>query len=437
MVFDFVERLLLKETALATTAECEERARFIGKFQQITSPVAAKGIEDTVLYIYNRLLSLNEVGADPTQFGLDPSSVHQWMADRSRRWPAALSATSTHDSKRGEDVRARLNVLSEIPGAWKTAVSSWRATNRKFKTDIHGSAVPSSNEEYFLYQTMIGMWPFERDDGLLRDRLQRYMLKALREAKVHSSWLSPDGPYEEALACFIDAILDRQRAAPFLQSFEELQSRVAELGIYNSLAQVLIKITAPGVPDFYQGTEHWDLNLVDPDNRRPVDYARRRDVLASLERHASTGDPAGLVDELLRERRDGRIKTFVIARALAARAQRRVTFERGEYIPLHTTGARRDSVFAFARTFEDDVAVTCVPRLPASLVPDTSTPPIGSAVWADTVIELPQEWRPGRRFRNVFTGNELEPSQADGRPALAVSVLFDRFPVAILTPCST
>ena len=438
MVLDFVGRLLLKETPIATREECDERGRFIGKFQQITSPVAAKGIEDTVLYVYNRLLSLNDVGSDPTQFGLDPSAVHEWMAWRQRAWPAALSATSTHDSKRGEDVRARLNVLSEIPGAWKAAVSRWRAFNRRFKSEVNGAAAPEPNEEYFLYQTMIGMWPFERDDVAVRERLQKYMMKAIREAKVRSSWLTPDAAHEEAMARFIEGILDRRRAAPFLQSFEDLQARVAELGIYNSLAQVLIKVTAPGVPDFYQGTELWDLTLVDPDNRRPVDYSRRREWLDAIERCSVGSAPTDLVDELLRDRRDGRIKMYVISRALATRARLRRTFEEGDYIPLDATGARRESIFAFARTAGNQPSVTCVPRLPATLMPDMSGPPLGSAVWADTAIDLPDlaGGSLARTFVNVFTGAQIQPATANGRTMLPASAIFDRFPVALLIPCS-
>ncbi len=254
VVFDFFERLLLKEIPAATPDACQDLTRFIGKFQQMTGPVAAKGVEDTVLYVYNRLLSLNDVGFDPTQFGAEPAAVHAWMHERQNRRPAALSATSTHDTKRGEDVRARLNVLSEIPGAWKAAVAKWRTLNRRFKSEVDGQTAPDPNEEYFLYQTLIGVWPWQ-EDASLGDRLRVYMTKAMREAKVHSSWLSPNDAHERAVLRFLEAIIDRQRSAPFLQSFHEFWTRVAELGIYNSLSQTLIKITAPGVPDFYQGTE--------------------------------------------------------------------------------------------------------------------------------------------------------------------------------------
>jgi (1->4)-alpha-D-glucan 1-alpha-D-glucosylmutase len=426
LIFEFIQKLLLKQTAAATAEESDEQTRFTGKFQQLTSPVAAKGIEDTALYVFNRLLSLNEVGSDPTQFGLEPAVVHAWMAERQARWPHALSATSTHDTKRGEDVRARLNVLSEMPRPWKEAVSRWRALNRRFKKDPKGLAAPDPNEEYFIYQTLVGAWPFENDEetrSRFVERIATYMAKALREAKVHTSWLSPDEDYEHVLGDFVRAILDPARAKPFLQAFQPFQARVAQLGIYNSLSQLLIKITAPGVPDFYQGTEFWDLNLVDPDNRRPVDYETRRQILSGLHPCSGREAPPEALADLLDRRSDGHVKMYAMNRALSTRAALRDAFD-GEYTPLATTGARRDCVFAFARGGR---AITCVPRLVAALTPD-GAPPLGAAVWTDTRVELPEALR-GRRYRNVFTGATI-----DGGDALAAAVVFDRFPVALLVP---
>jgi (1->4)-alpha-D-glucan 1-alpha-D-glucosylmutase len=420
LLFDFIERLLLKQTSLTALDEGQERARFIGKLQQMTGPVAAKGTEDTALYIYNRLVSLNEVGSDPTCFGLDPAAVHAWMIERQRRAPAALSATSTHDTKRGEDVRARLNVLSEIPAAWKAAVTRWRAINRRFKSGIRGALAPDANEEYLIYQTLVGAWPFEADPAVhasFMERIVAYARKALREAKVHTSWLSPDDEYEAAVEHFLRAILDRGRPNAFLQSFAPLQDRVAQLGIYNSLAQVVIKITAPGVPDFYQGTESWDLNLVDPDNRRPVDYETRRRTLAGL----SDADPSAL----LAGRADGRVKMFVATRALAARALLRDAYQQADYVPIQATGWRTDCLFAFAR----GRAITCVPRLIATLSPD-GNPPLGPSVWGDTTIDLVD----GGRLRDVFTGAVLTPARTEHGLVLPASAIFERFPVALLVP---
>jgi (1->4)-alpha-D-glucan 1-alpha-D-glucosylmutase len=431
VMFDFVQRLLLKQTRTAGPEHCDARSRFIGKFQQITSPVAAKGIEDTALYVYNRLVSLNEVGSDPTQFGLEPAAVHAWMSDRNRLWPSALSATSTHDTKRGEDVRARLNVISEVPGAWKAAIAKWRGLNRRFKTDVKGAPAPGANEEYLIYQTLIGAWPFDMNQNgsdAFADRIVAYLQKAMREAKVHTSWLSPDETYEAAVERFVRSILDRRRSQPFLESFEPFQARIAQLGIYNSLAQLLIKITAPGIPDFYQGTEFWDLNLVDPDNRRSVDYARRREQLTALMNVSA--------DDVLGSRADGRVKMFVTHRALTARAAMRDVYERGGYVALNAAGARRDSVFAFARTggTGDAAAVTCVPRLIASVTPE-GEPPLGGRIWTDTRVELPDSIAT-RSFRDVFTGATVDADTVDGKAGFAAATLLERFPIALLVPCS-
>jgi len=431
-VLDFVERMLLKQTPVTSQDDCDEQAAFIGKFQQITGPVAAKGVEDTALYAYNRLLSLNEVGSDPTVFGMEPSQVHAWLAERQRRWPAALSATSTHDTKRGEDVRARLNVLSEIPGAWRAAVAKWRTLNRRFKTEVRGVLAPDSNEEYLLYQTLVGAWPFDPDAATadaFHERLREYIVKALRESKVHTSWVSPNECYERAVLRFVDALLDRRRPNPFLHAFDQLHTRVAEFGIYNSLAQLLVKITAPGVPDFYQGTELWDLALVDPDNRRVVDYEHRRGILDTLA--PCTRAAAVDVDELLAGRADGRVKLFSMHRALRARATMRDAFEQGAYVPLQTAGAHKDQVFAFAREAGDDVAVTCVPRFVASLVPDGG-PPIGASVWGDTRIALPPSLS-SRCLSDAFTGATVQPHPHDGVPSVAAAAAFSRFPIALLT----
>jgi (1->4)-alpha-D-glucan 1-alpha-D-glucosylmutase len=428
LVFDFVEQLLLKRTRVYTPEECEQRAKFIGKFQQITSPVSAKGIEDTALYVYNRLLSLNEVGSDPTRFGVSPEAAHRWLAERQRRWPNALSATSTHDTKRGEDVRARLNVLSEIPVEWKEAVTKWRALNRRFKSESNGATAPDPNEEYFIYQTLVGAWPFdESDESRFAERLKQYLSKALREAKVHTSWLSPDEAYEAKVLRFVDTILDRRR--PFLAAFRPFQQRVAEIGIYNSLSQLVLKATAPGVPDFYQGTELWDLAFVDPDNRNPVDYERRRALVAELT--AANGAEGAVARQLVANRCCGRIKVFTTVRALQARRAAGSLFESGAYVPLATRGAQSESLFAFARTNADRLAVTCVPRLIARLAGDAGRPPLGATVWGDTTVQLPAE-AAGLRLCDVFTNRRFVPCAGSNSATLAAAELFADFPVALL-----
>ena len=418
-VLDFIEQVLLKQTPAANADECAEQARFVGKFQQITSPVAAKGIEDTALYNYNRLLSLNDVGSDPKVFGMQPGAVHQWMIERRQNWPFALSTTGTHDSKRGEDVRARLNVLSEMPGEWKHAVSTWRALNRRAKRELAGAAVPDPNEEYFLYQTLVGAWPFaDSEVPCFIDRLKKYIVKATREAKVHTSWLAPDEAYEQAIVAFIDDIVSARR--PFLGAFKPFQSRVAELGIINSLAQLVVKITAPGVPDFYQGSEFWDLSLVDPDNRRRVDYQVRAAALLSL----PASPDAASARALLEARADGRVKLFTMTRALCARNAAREVFERGSYLPLRTEGNHASSLFAFARTLDDGrAAITCIPRL----VTGCSFPPLGAPCWEDTRVRLPESLR-NVALRNAFTNETLAPHEL----ALDAASMLASFPVALL-----
>jgi (1->4)-alpha-D-glucan 1-alpha-D-glucosylmutase len=270
-VYDFVRDLLLKKADYVVESTGDEHMRFVGKFQQVTSPVTAKGIEDTALYIYNRLVSLNEVGGEPDHFGVAPEHLHGWLRRRAERWPHGLSATSTHDTKRSEDVRARLNVLSEIPGAWKQAVSRWARINRRGRSQIDEQSYPSRNEEYLLYQALLGTWPLEpmppSEEKAYRDRIVAYMHKAMREAKVYTSWINPSEPHEEAMARFVDAVLAPDNRA-FREDFLKVHRVVSQYGIYNSLAQLAIKVGAPGVPDFYQGTELWDFSLVDPDNRR-------------------------------------------------------------------------------------------------------------------------------------------------------------------------
>ncbi|HEU5194197.1 MAG TPA: malto-oligosyltrehalose synthase, partial [Methylomirabilota bacterium] len=299
-VYDWLHDVLtLRFPAWATEADRQVRLDFVRRFQQITGPVTAKGYEDTVLYRFNRLVSLNEVGGDPSRFGSALGEFHAENAERRRRSPHALSATATHDTKRGEDVRTRINVLSEVPAEWRARVRAWQRLNRKHRTVVDGAPTPGSNTEYFIYQTLVGAWPI--DAG----RLRAYMLKATREAKVHTSWITPNARYDEAIARFVETILDPVRSAPFLDDFTAFQARVAHFGALASLGQVLIKLTAPGVPDFYQGTELWDLSLVDPDNRRPVDWELRARLLQELQSAvACAADRAALAHELVKHKQD-------------------------------------------------------------------------------------------------------------------------------------
>ena len=420
-VFDFVRNLLLKQADYIPASEHAEHLTFVGKFQQVTSPVTAKGIEDTALYNYNRLVSLNEVGGEPDRFGIAPEALHAWLAARARAWPHALSATSTHDTKRSEDVRARLNALSELPGAWKQAIARWARINRRARSTIDGQSYPSRNEEYLLYQTLVGTWPLGEMDAegerRYRERIVAYMQKAMREAKVVTSWINPSERHEEAMAAFVEAILASDNAA-FREDFLEFQRRIAHYGIYNSLAQLAVKIGAPGIPDFYQGTELWDFSLVDPDNRRPVDYARRTRLLDEV--HAAA------VDRLMATPSDDRLKLFLTMRLLRFRSERAAAFAFGSYEPLAFDGARRDHAFGFSRRHEGRQILVVVPRLIAGLLTDAGVPPIGERIWGDTRMLLP-EGQP-RCYRHALTGACTPVVDS----ALRLSDVFATAPVAFL-----
>ncbi|WP_337174694.1 malto-oligosyltrehalose synthase [Paludisphaera sp.] len=438
-VFDFLSRVLLDvRNPDEPGAEDEpSRADFAGKFQQVTAPVTAKGIEDTAFYVYNRLVSLNEVGGEPDHFGASADSLHKWLADRATRHPYALSALSTHDTKRSEDVRARINVLSEIPDDWFDAFVRWAGLNMRHHRGLaDGSQVPGRNEEYLLYQLLLGAWPAgELDDEALeafRDRIRAYMVKATREAKVHTSWQNPSEDYEAALDGFLVDILDRRGNAAFFRDFIPFQAMIARHGRVNGLSQSLLKLASPGVPDTYQGTELWDFSLVDPDNRRPVDYALREAMLDELIRRAEDAgdDRSALARELAEGHSDGRAKLYLHWRALHARKAAPALFAEGEYHPLQPAGKREASIFAFLRRHEGRTAIVAVPRLSTRL-PIAVRTPIGEEAWGDTVVRL-HDVAPGSRYRDVFTGAEVVVEDRDGVPAVPAAVLFAHFPVALL-----
>ncbi len=432
-IFDFLRDILVL-TDYADLSEADQVAhlKFVLKFQQVTGPVIAKGLEDTAFYVYNRLISLNEVGGEPGDFGLSPADFHKQQADRQRRWPAALLTTSTHDTKRSEDVRARIDVLSERPKEWRAALRRWARANRKHKRSVDGQLAPSPNEEYFLYQTLLGVWPCagDLDDAAYEDLLSRvdaYMRKALNEAKIHSSWVNTNEPYLAAVSDFIRAILRRDDANRFLPDFLAFQQEVAHYGAFNSLAQVLLKITSPGVPDIYQGTELWDFSLVDPDNRRPVDYGLRRRLLDEV---AAVADPAGAA-ALVETRADGRIKLFVTSRALAYRRNHADLFQAGTYTPLAAQGRHAECSVAFARSAGDRQVITVVPVLAAGLAKSGERGlPLGT-VWGDTWLEVPGATA-GQGFRNVFTGEVVEAQERNGKAGLALEQVLAVFPVALL-----
>ncbi|MDP9366041.1 MAG: malto-oligosyltrehalose synthase, partial [Chloroflexota bacterium] len=342
-VFAFLEDvLLLRHPADLDEAQRAERCRFGMKFQQLTGPVMAKGVEDTAFYRFNRLVSLNEVGGDPSRFGTTLAEFHRQNAERRRRRPHGLLASSTHDTKRSEDVRARIDVLSELPREWRAALNRWARLNRRHKTRIGGRPAPDRADEYLLYQTLLGAWPDEaegRDGAEFADRIVAYLEKATREAQRRTDWTNPDEAYEEATRRFVRALLDPETGGPFLEDLASLRATVVHAGAFNALAQLLLKLSAPGVPDLYQGTELWDLSLVDPDNRRPVDFAERARLARALARRRTT---SALARELVATKADGRIKLYLAQRALACRRERPDLFADGEYVPLAARGERAE-----------------------------------------------------------------------------------------------
>ncbi|MBP3953974.1 malto-oligosyltrehalose synthase [Gemmata sp. G18] len=420
-VFDFIRDTVLLKDSPSGPASSEYRAlqrSFAGKFQQVTSPVAAKGVEDTAFYVYNRLTSLNEVGGEPGRFGWKPDAVHTFLAARAPA-PGGLSPLSTHDTKRGEDVRARISVLSEIPNEWAERVTHWSELNRAHKIDVDGALAPDANEEYLLYQTLVGAWPGSEEGASdsFRQRIREYMRKGLAEAKVHTSWINPNPEYETAIATFIDRVLDTDSSGAFLRDLGAFAARVAGFGRINSLAQTLIRCTAPGVPDTYQGTESWDFSLVDPDNRRPVDYDARAEWLRDVDARITTNSALNrLARELAENLADPRAKLFVTALALRSRREWPDVFARGEYVPLAVTGEHADRVFAFLRTAGGRAAAAIVPRLPT-----------GQSSWGDTALSFPEAFA-GVRWENVFTGEVVEPRAG----SLPVGAALGAFPVALL-----
>ena len=436
-LFQFVRDTILLKPPPHGLGDDEYRAeqlRFAGKFQQVTAPVMAKGIEDTAFYVFNRLLSLNEVGGDPARFGVSSVALHAFLGERQARWPRALSATATHDTKRGEDMRARLNVLSEIPGEWGAALARWSELNKPFRVAVEDGWAPDANEEYFLYQTLVGAWPVEDmvrvDDGQrpidFMARIQRYVHKALHEAKVHSSWINPNPPYDEAMQRFVADVLNPEINRPFLDDLQVFVRRVSHFGLFNSLAQTLMKFTAPGVPDVYQGTELWDFSLVDPDNRRPVDFAGREKLLLELRGRADDGNLRELARELTAAKEDGRAKLYLSWRALRCRHDNPGIFLEGAYLPVESEGARREHLFSFIRRHDARVALIAVPRLLTRLIPNERRLPLGREIWGDTRLLLPEDLR-ARSWRNIMTG-ELLPAAT----GLSAANLFAHFAVALL-----
>lgn len=442
-LFDFVrDTLLLEQPPGLSEAGSRLRRLFVGRFQQASSAVMAKGVEDTAFYRFFPLSSLNEVGRAVERPVTSLSSFHAENERRLRERPLSLLCTTTHDTKRSEDVRARIHVLAEIPNQWRAALGRWARLNRRHRYEVDGELAPSRNDEYLFYQTLVGVWPLTPPDESahreLIERVQAYMQKATHEAKVFTSWVNPNPDYDEAVRRFDAAALDPRPDNRFLADFRALHEQIVDAGLYTSLSQLLLKLTTPGVPDIYQGQELWDFSLVDPDNRRPVDYDRRDWLLAELESIAAQGpEPLqSLAAHLGYNPRDERCKLFITWRTLQFRREHESLFSEGDYIPLTVDGSRAEQVCAFARRINGQLAIVVAPRLFFSLCRSDDQSggqqraPCGPDVWQDTAIVL--DGVVTDRLVNVLTGEFVDATQ--GRINLAE--VLAQFPVALLSTIS-
>jgi (1->4)-alpha-D-glucan 1-alpha-D-glucosylmutase len=406
-VFDFVKSILTLEAAPPAGPRRAEMLRFVMRFQQFTAPVVAKGVEDTAFYRYHRLIALNEVGGEPRRFGLSLKAFHAAAEDRLRHWPWTMLGTSTHDTKRSEDSRARLAMLSELPSAWRLALRRWSLLNRSRRSEIDGRSAPSRGDEYHFYQALVAIWPGASPEDL-RERLKAYMLKAAREAKEHTSWINPDAEYEGALERFVVEALKNEL---FVKDLEEVMPRLVRLGMLSALSQALLKVASPGVPDYYQGTELWDFSLVDPDNRRPVDFGVRRQYLGEKEEARA----------LLEALPDGRAKLHVIRKGLELRKELPRVFHEGSYQALHADAGMEEKVCAFALQHAGAKVIAIAPRLFAALLGEGDAAPIGGAVWKDSRLVLPEG-----EYQDALTGGRI------GGGARRLAEILAEFPVALL-----
>lgn len=424
-VYDFIHSTCFDHDI--TEEEKENKETFVRRFQQITGPVMAKGIEDTALYRYYPLASLNEVGSNPNDFGIDLNTFHSRNFEKKEHWPYSMLATTTHDTKRSEDVRARINVLSEIPEEWEKALMRWSKWNESVKPIENGESI-DKNDEYLLYQTLIGTWPLEKmnesDYKNFVARIQKYMEKATKEAKIHTSWINPNEFYDKILHTFIEKILEPSEANLFLNDLQAFISKILPFGLLNSLSQLILKLTSPGIPDLFQGNEIWDFSLVDPDNRRKVNYKLRVDLLESIQNSQTN------LSLLVKEPKDGRIKLFITKKILQFRKNHPKPFLNGSYTPLNVKGPLAEHVIAFARIFGDEVVLVITTRFFSLFMENFQTTLNKSkkSIWEDTYIE----WNDNTSDKPFFSlfSTDRKPLKINGRK-IFLSDCFEDIPMAI------
>jgi (1->4)-alpha-D-glucan 1-alpha-D-glucosylmutase len=432
---DRLAEILLSSDVPADPDELEARRLFVRRFQQTSGPATAKGVEDTAIYIYMPLVSRNEVGGSP-ELPLDQAllELHEANQERQQHWPANLVCVATHDTKRSADLRARLDVLAEIPDLWWREARRWRTMNRGHRATVGRRAAPDPNTEYLLYQVLLGVWPVTGGAGgdptpevvrTLHTRLEAYLLKAAKEGKSRSSWTEPNEKFETGMKEFLETVLFR--SPDFLSALSAMVDRVARPGLWNSLSRTILHLTVPGTPDIYQGDELWNFSLVDPDNRRPVDYSEREQLLESM--HSGGAFPSDeAIAEMLGLPEDGRIKMHVIASVLAARRAHPALFTTGDYLPLDVEGRGATHMVAFARTSGDEGAIVLAPRLPMRLMNGRDAA-IGERGWGDTRVMLPQALR-GRTWRSALTNHVL--AAEDAVEAVRVAAVLPILPVGLV-----
>jgi (1->4)-alpha-D-glucan 1-alpha-D-glucosylmutase len=424
--FNFVrEVLLLLNPPHVLPDQREMRLAFVTRWQQLTGPIVAKGFEDTALYVYHPLLSLNEVGGNPRADAVPKrEEFYKLLEARQQKWPGTLDATSTHDTKRSEDVRARLNVLSEMPDEWEQHLKRWSALNSKHKVNIAGQVTPDHNEEYFFYQTLLGVWPLDQEASVaLWQRVQEHLVKATREAMVHTRWTRPNQQHEDALQSFAARVLSPENRE-FLEDFRQLQEKVAYYGMINGLSQTLLKIASPGVADFYQGSELWDLRLVDPDNRGQIDFGRRAAALNNI-RTAEAASVEGTLRDLVAHWQDGRIKMHLIWKALSFRRSHADLFHEAEFVPVQTAGCHAANVIAFLRKNARGSVLAAIPRWLSQIRRNNQ-----QFDWCDTRLILPagspMEWT------NLLATPSVAAQNREGETWVSANDLFRDLPVAFL-----
>lgn len=441
----FLAHVLLDPEDDSSEAQQQERINFLQRLQQLTGPAAAKGIEDTALYAYVPLVSLNEVGGEPdVDLNAAVDNFHISQLQRQQTSPQAMLCVTSHDTKRSADVRARLDVLSEWPKLWEAYVNKWRRWNRGYKTRVQDRLAPDPTSEYLFYQSLVGIWPVDAAwsetcltdaDFLqsLRDRLDAYMLKAVREAKLRTNWTSGDAAFETAVSEFVKTLIsqDSPEAMRFLEDVRSLVQRISRSGLWNGLSRTMLQLTSPGTPDLYQGDELWNLTLVDPDNRQPVDFEHRRRLLNQLitEFDADAETRGQLIQQLVEEPEDGRIKMHVYRTVLQSRREDPFLFGSGSYVPVEVRGEHAESVVTFARIHEERAAIVVVPRLISALLASETAAPVGADFWQDTCLVLDDALR-NTDWRSQCTGNYHVPTDEGTLP---LSAILQDFPVALLT----